>query len=99
MKLIDIINSFKRNKTASIAKERLQIVVSHERIANNTHDILPELRQELMEVINKYYPIEQQHIKVELQRDGTRSILELNVTLPDKKKKTSSSKKVELVAD
>lgn len=72
-----------RNKTAARAKERLQIVVSHQRNNDKEGDFLPQLRHELLKVIGKYVEIDEELINVQLQREGNCSILELNVTLPD----------------
>jgi cell division topological specificity factor len=72
-----------RKDTASVAKERLQIIVSHERARRNGPDYLPLLQKELMAVIRKYVAIDEDQVKVELERSGDYSILELNVTLPD----------------
>jgi cell division topological specificity factor len=70
--------------SASIAKERLQIIVSHERSSRgNSPDYLPLLREELIRVISKYVDIDHDQVKVELERSGNCSILELNITLPD----------------
>ena len=71
----------KRN-TARVAKERLQIIVAHERTTHRSVDFLPMLQQELIAVIAKYVNIDKDQVKVELERSGDCSILELNVTLP-----------------
>ncbi len=74
-------------KTASVAKERLQIIVAHERKQRSgqgsTLDYLPFLQKELLEVVRKYVVIEDEHIKVNLEKEGDYEILELNITLPD----------------
>lgn len=74
-------------KTATLAKERLQIIVSHERatLREESVDFLPQLEQELLDVIAKYMTIERDQVKVQLAREGGLSVLELNVTLPSKK--------------
>jgi len=75
----------KENNSAKLAKERLQIIVSHERADRNSDpDYLPLLQKELLEVIAKYVKVDKDQIKVELERDSKRSILELNVTLPER---------------
>ena len=73
-------------KTASLAKERLQIIVSHERVSTREDgvDFLPQLEQELLDVISKYMTISREQVKVQLAREGGLSVLELNVTLPYK---------------
>ncbi len=85
MKLIDYLKQkLNRQNTAQIAKERLQIIVAHERIQRKTGIVnLQELQLKLIEVIADYLHIEKTQVNVELQRDANRSVLELNVTLPD----------------
>lgn len=83
MSILDYLFRNKPKNTASLAKERLQIIVSHERSARSGPDYLPMLQKELIDVIAKYVDIDQDQVKVELDRSGNCSILELNVTLPD----------------
>lgn len=80
-----LLDYFKTTKqpTASIAKERLQILVSHERAARNKPDYLPMLQKELLEVIRKYVNVDQDAITVTMEQDETRETLELNIILPD----------------
>ena len=73
----------KRHSTASVAKERLQIIISHERSQRNTPDYLPKLQEEILNVIAKYLSINKEQVSVNLQRMGDSAILELNVTMPD----------------
>ena len=73
-------------KTAIIAKERLQIILAHERAGRGapTPDYLPALQEELMVVIAKYINIDRESINVQLEKHGEYDVLELNITLPDK---------------
>lgn len=84
MNILDLFRQRKKEPTASIAKERLQIIVAHERGQRSTPDYLPALQKELVEVIRKYVNIEQDQVHVALENQGTCSILELNITLPDR---------------
>lgn len=82
MSLLDLIR-FKNKSSASAAKERLQIVVSHQRANNsNKADYLPQLHKELLEVVSKYTQIDREKIQVQLQNEGGFSVLELNITIP-----------------
>ena len=74
----------KQGTTASIAKERLSIIVAHERGQRSQPDYLPALQKELVEVIRKYVNIEQDQVQVVLDNQGGCSILELNITLPER---------------
>ena len=73
----------KRNPTAKVAKERLQIIISHERSQRNTPDYLPKLQEEILAVIAKYVSITPDQVSVNLERMGDSAVLELNVTMPD----------------
>jgi cell division topological specificity factor len=87
MKILQFLNCFfsKKPTAASIAKERLQIIVSHEsnRHTGDSDDIMKQLQMELIAVISKYIHVDQELIKVQLERNGDHSVLELNVTLPE----------------
>lgn len=86
MKLLDFLKfNFNRpQKTAAqVAKERLQIIVSHESARKASPDMMKKLQKELLEVICKYVHIDQDKIKVQLERHGDQSVLELNVTLQE----------------
>ena len=84
MSILDFLRSCKKAPTASIAKERLQIIVAHERGQRDEPDYLPALQKELVEVIRKYVNIDQDQVQVALENQGSCSILELNITLPDR---------------
>ncbi len=73
----------RRNSTASVAKERLQIIISHERSQRNTPDYLPKLQEEILAVIAKYVHITRDQVSVSLERSGDSAVLELNITMPD----------------
>ena len=73
----------KRTSTASVAKERLQIIISHERSQRNAPDYLPQLQEEILAVIAKYIPIHRDQVSVNLERTGDSAVLELNFTMPE----------------
>ena len=78
---------FKRNRqTASIAKDRLSIIVARERNATRpgkTTNYLPQLQQELLQVISKYEHIDLDQVSVHVDRQGDCDVLELNIVLSD----------------
>lgn len=73
----------RKTSTASVAKERLQIIISHERSQRNTPDYLPKLQEEILAVIAKYVNISRDQVSVHLERMGDNAVLELNITMPD----------------
>ena len=80
-----IFNYFRsKPKTASIAKERLQVLIAHERSARSGPEYLPMLKQDLLEVIRRYVDIDEDNLNVSLEQQDSCDVLELNVTLSDK---------------
>jgi len=72
-----------KQKSASAAKERLQIIIARERGQRQGPDFLPALHRELIEVISKYTKVSADDIKLSLDRQGNLEVLEVNVVLPD----------------
>ena len=86
MSLLDYFRSSKKN-TASQAKERLQIIVAHERRRRTSPDYLPQLERDILEVIRKYVDIADDQVSVSLEKSSDElSVLELNITFADDKK-------------
>jgi len=80
-----VVDYFRRTpKTASIAKDRLSVIVARERASTRGGpDYLPQLQQELLAVLAKYENIDLQHVSVKLDKTGDCEVLELNITLPE----------------
>jgi len=73
-----------KKKTASVAKERLQIILSHERSHRSRRpDYLPSLQRELVAVISKYVSVKPGDIKVQMQRRDNLEVLEVKIELPE----------------
>ncbi|HEV2538779.1 MAG TPA: cell division topological specificity factor MinE [Frateuria sp.] len=78
----------KPEPTASVAKERLRIIVAQERSTRGAPDYLPLLRNELLEVIKKYVHVDIEAININVERDSGHEVLELSVALPEGKTAT-----------
>ena len=74
-----------KKKTASVAKERLQIILAHERAGLGTRrpDYLADLQRELVAVITKYVSIKAEDIKVHLEKQDDLEVLEVKIELPE----------------
>lgn len=71
-------------KSAQVAKERLQVIIARERTdESGPADFLPALQQELVAVISKYVRVDQDDIKVSLEKQGNYEVLEVNIVLPE----------------
>ena len=84
MGILDFFRSRPKN-TASVAKERLRIIVAQERAAQGRPDYLPLLRREILEVIKKYVNVDPEAVQVNLEREDGHEVLELSVALPGAK--------------
>jgi cell division topological specificity factor len=74
-----------KKQTATVAKERLRVILAHERSGRGTPhaDYLPQLQAELMAVISKYVQISADDIKVSLEKQDNFEVLEVKIELPD----------------
>jgi len=79
MGLLDLFRSHRQRGTAAIAKERLQILVAHDRATRNQPSYLPELQREILQVIRKYVDVDMNAVSVNYEQDETREVLELNI--------------------
>ncbi|WP_198969961.1 cell division topological specificity factor MinE [Xylophilus sp. ASV27] len=81
-----------KKKTASVAKERLQIILAHERSGSSKKpSYLPDLQRELIAVISKYVSISPGDIKVNLEHQDNFDVLEVKIELPDAAKPAIAS--------
>lgn len=82
---MSLLDYFQKQKpaTASLAKERLQIIVAHERQNRSGPDYLPELKKDILAVLAKYVDVSADQVSVEFDNNDDMAVLELNVTLPD----------------
>lgn len=73
-----------KKSTASVAKERLQLILAHERNGRSASpDYLPQLQRELVAVISKYVAINPDDIKVHMERQDDLEVLEVKIELPE----------------
>lgn len=81
MGLFDFLTA--KKPTASVAKDRLRIIVAHERVTRGGPDYLPMLQRELLEVIRKYVNVDAEAVKVDLMGEGDNKVLDISVALPE----------------
>ena len=76
-----------KKQSASVAKERLQLILAHERNGRSSSPTyLPDLQRELVAVISKYVSINPDDIKVNLERQDDLEVLEVKIELPEAKR-------------
>ncbi|MCP1194537.1 cell division topological specificity factor MinE [Acetobacter senegalensis] len=77
-------NIFKRRSSAPVARDRLQILLAHERISvgDGKDDLLAQLHREIMEVIKRHVAVDQDKVQIKLDRGAQYSTLEIDVEVP-----------------
>ena len=79
-----------KNKSADIAKNRLQVIIQQQRTSdNNSPDYLPMMKKEILEVIAKYTQTNLDDVKVDLHYRNNDSVMELSVALPEEVRATA----------
>ncbi|MGV8942724.1 cell division topological specificity factor MinE [Thermomonas sp.] len=79
-----------KKNTASVAKDRLRIIIAQERKSDGQPDFLPLLRRELLEVIRKYVNVDVDAVKVDVVKDGEHDVLDISVALPEERPHAST---------
>ena len=72
-----------RTKSARIAKERLQILVAHERKFRGKPNYLQDLQRDILAAVQKYVDVDLAEVSIEMEQEGDREILEVNIVLPE----------------
>jgi cell division topological specificity factor len=80
MRLLDLIFP-ERRSSAAVARERLKIVLAHERASRDAPDFLPILQKELLDVVGRYVEIRSDMLRINLGKEGDTSLLEINVEI------------------
>ncbi|MGH6866061.1 MAG: cell division topological specificity factor MinE [Methyloceanibacter sp.] len=73
---------FARRRSASVARERLQILLTHERGADGQSDLIPILREEVLAVVAKHVSIDVDKVQVKIERGKAVSLLEIDIEIP-----------------
>jgi cell division topological specificity factor len=79
---MSIFSYFRRKDSAPIARDRLQIMLAHERATLGGSDIVAKLREEILAVIARHMTIDQDKVQVKMVRDGSVSTLDIEIEVP-----------------
>lgn len=78
---MNIFRLFNKQRSAPLARERLQVLLAHERVATG-NDLVALLREEILAVIAKHVELDSERVHVKMDRDERFSILEIDVEIP-----------------
>jgi cell division topological specificity factor len=88
---MNVFNLFRRKATASVARERLQILLAHERSAGGQPELLAVLREEILAVIAKHVSVDADGVVMRMDRGAKVSTLEIEVELPNEANKLKAA--------
>ncbi len=79
---MNILNFFSRRTSAPVARERLQILLAHERAVIGQSDLVAVLREEILAVIAKHVSVERDKVQVKMDRGDAISTLAVDIEIP-----------------
>lgn len=82
MNLFNIFNLFNRRPTARVARDRLQLILAHERAGSGGSDLVLVLREEILAVIARHVTVERDKVQIRLERGVGVSTLGVDIELP-----------------
>jgi cell division topological specificity factor len=81
---MSILKFFNRSRTsAPVARDRLQVLLAHERTYSGRSDLAAVLQREILEVIARHVPIDRDKVVVRLDRGEQVSTLEIDIEMPE----------------
>jgi cell division topological specificity factor len=94
---MNIFSLFGRKTSAPVARERLQILLSHERTTNCNADLIALLQKEVLDALAKHIEVDPDKVQIKMERREDVSLLEIDVEIPtpkDSRKSTMTPSKV-----
>jgi cell division topological specificity factor len=83
MSILDMILR-RQPKSASLAKERLQVIIAREGSRSGNPELLQQIKQAVMEAVSKFVKVAPEDIAIELDSDRDMEVLSVSVTLPER---------------
>ena len=85
MRLADL---FGRQRSATTAHHRLQVLLMHERCAGGNPDLIPVLREDILAAINKHVAVDPDKVRLKIDRGEMVSLLEIDIEIPTQVKQS-----------
>ena len=80
---MSLFSFFARQRSAPVARDRLQVLLAHERALSSRPDLVAILQKEILAVIARHIPIDRDKVVVKLDRGRQVSTLEIDIEMPD----------------
>jgi len=79
---VSLFSFFNKRTSAPVARERLQILLAHERVGGSHSQLVAVLQEEILAVIAKHMQIDRDKVVVKLDRSDEVSTLEIDIEMP-----------------
>lgn len=79
---MSLFDFFTRKQSAPVARERLQIMLAHDRALSGNRDLAAILQEEILAVIARHIAIDREKVLVKLERGKAVSTLEIDIEMP-----------------
>jgi cell division topological specificity factor len=79
---MSLLGLFKRRGSAPVARERLQILLAHERSSRGQSDLLSKLRDEILAVVAQHIAVDQEQVRIKMERGDKVSTLDIDIEVP-----------------
>lgn len=74
---------FGRKTSAPVARDRLQILLAHERAGEGQSELIAKLQEEILEVIKRHISVDQDKVQIKMDRGTGVSMLEIDIEVPE----------------
>ena len=89
---MNLMSFFARRTSAPVARERLQILLAHERVlVSGEPDLVAVLREQILALVASHVSVDQDRVRVQMNRDSAVSTLEIELELPAPARKVASA--------
>lgn len=80
---MNFFNLFRRGGSAPVARDRLQILLAHERSTPGSPDLLTVLRDEILAAVARHVDIDPAGVSVQMNRRSKISTVEVEIEIPN----------------
>ena len=89
---MNLFSFFRSRTSAPVARDRLQVLLSHERTIAGGSDLVALLREEILAVIKKHVSVDADKVQVKMDRGDSVSMLEVDIEIPTPTKPATKNK-------
>lgn len=91
---MNLLALFRKRDSAPVARERLQVLLAHERAVVGGSDLIAILQEEILAVIAKHIAVDRDKVQIKLDRGDPVSTLEIDVEVPSLVRAASTARRV-----